>query len=218
MIKRLRLYSLFFLALGLCGFSQTLLADPVTYVFSSSSLDGNTTLDGSQFTLTVSDQGSGNVGFTFSNLGPFASYISEIYWHDALDLLGSYVSLPSGWSSTAHPSHLPGGDSSTGYWDPQADIANHRAAGIDPSESETFVLSLSGSNTLAQIISAIDSGDLLVGIHVRGIDPRLVVSSDSDAFLLQGRRDVPEPTTMLLLVAGLIVVGLLSHYKLGMGA
>ena len=178
-----------------------------THAFNMDSIDGNTTLDGTQFGVEVIDIGGGQVEFKLSNAGPTASRIHQIYWDDDASVLDSLFSADPGFGTDpASPGNLPGGNNIAFSADFGVDVnpPKPQTKAIGPGDMASFVFDLDGIATAADVDAAIVAGTLRLGIHVQGIDPRVVVSSDSDAFVTGGN-PIPEPTTLLLFGSGLLV-------------
>ena len=137
----------------------------------------------SQFTADVTNEGGGVVSFKFNNAGPVDSFIAQVYWDDDLGLFTGFNTLASNWDTPATPPNVPNGNSVGFFADLGADADNPQAAnGIDVGEMAVFLLDLdvNGGATFADVIFALQSGDLRLGMHVQGIQP----SGQSDSFVI----------------------------------
>ncbi len=158
----------------------------------------------SQISVDVSDS-SGRVLFKFSNAGPIASNITEIYWDDDLPLLSNGPDIDASSTSAganfianvaANPGNLPGGNGVGFSADHSIDSANGNSNGINPGEMAGFLFDGSTNS----VIAAIQAGSLRLGMHVRSIG----IGGQSESFV-----SVPEPSALAILTAGLFGIGLL---------
>lgn len=156
--------------------------------------------------------------FTFRNIGPDASSITDIYFEDNTGLFDSFIDfieMPGvAFSQGASPPNLPGGNNvgfnvTPGFAfdsDPPA-----QPKGVNPDEqlgikiklTQTYISLNAGLEALKNALDP-DTGNLRVGIHVQGY-----ASGGSEAFINGGNGDtpggvVPEPGTMVLVGFGLI--------------
>ena len=177
-----------------------------------------------QLSVDVTDQGSGLVLFTFSNTGPEASSITDVYFNDASlfdfaslidadDNPNGYLSDPGvDFSPYASPGDLPGGNNASPpfvmapaspSFDSDPDV---QANGVNPGE---FLGILFEDASFTDVIAAINSLDLRIGIHVQGF-----ASGGSESFVNgNGISSVPEPAAMLLLGGGLICLAVVGRKK-----
>jgi hypothetical protein len=165
-----------------------------------------------QFSASLSDLGGGQVGITFSNSGPEASIIADVYIDDGASVFTGIASITDGtgtdFESGADPADLPGGNtvSPTFVADFSADAeppTGTNGNGADPGESFTLVMNLAGGVTFADVQAAIADGSLRLGIHGQGLG----TSGGSESFVNGGGENaVPEPTAALIFGAGLLVV------------
>ena len=157
-----------------------------------------------QLSMEVIDDGGGLVSFKFFNAVGEASSITDIYFDDA-SLLGGSSITDSGsgvsFSGLATPPNLPGGSSispafvATTSTDSDPPVV---ANGVNTSSEWVQVsFSLLSGQDYQDVIDALGTGDLRVGLHVQGF-----ASGGSEAFV-NSSTPVPEPGTMLLLGAGL---------------
>ena len=136
--------------------------------------------------------------FTIANNG--IGYVSEVYFDLSSGMSVSFLGGTGGnvfFYPGANPGSLPGG-SSVGFVsdasfdsDPAGTIRN----GIDPGETGTFRI-------LGATLDSFDAGTLAAGVHVRDL-----INSSASLVTTTTRQTVPEPETLVLLTAGLIVAG-----------
>jgi hypothetical protein len=181
-------------------------------------LEDNSPIDLSgQLFVDVLDAGGGQVSFEFQNLGPLASSISGIYFHDMngdIDppLVIADQSAGVSFSLGASPPDLPGGENAdppfvttTGLLmdaDSQGGKSNN---GINPGE---WLLVLADAFTdFNSIIAALISGDLRIGLHV------IALSDGQSETYITNPTPIPLPAGLLLFLSGLAGVGFLGRYK-----
>jgi hypothetical protein len=163
----------------------------------------NCTTGEAQLVVDVDPNGT-QVDFKFSNKGPNASSITDVYFADGT-LLG-IATITDGpgvnFSEGANPGNLPGGASIfpafTAKFSADSD-APPPINGVNPGESLTITFDLINGKTFADTIAALGNGDLRIGIHVQSFS-----NGGSESFV-----HVPEPGFYGLLsmgLAGLYVV------------
>lgn len=166
----------------------------------------NTTTGEAQFLLEVGLVG-GNALFTFTNNGPNGSVMSELYWDDNTGVLNAMLSIDDSDPGVDYesvgtgvsPGNLPAGNP-VGF---SADFATepnnpqpHKGIGIN--ESLGVLFSINGS--FADVIAALNAGDLRVGVHAQSF-----ANGGSESFI-NGGTAVPTPGTAamgVVLLAGL---------------
>ena len=147
----------------------------------------------SQFSAEVTDAGAGLVSFKFSNAGPIASYIADIYWDFDGSLLTGFDTIAPDWNEPATPGNLPGGNMVGFSADLSVDADPPPARnGIHPGEMATFILTTGG--TFDAIVAALTDGSLRLGLHVQGIGSK----GESDGFVSV---PVPLPTAAWMGIA-----------------
>jgi len=158
-----------------------------------------------QLFVTVSDPCNSQVLFTFTNTGPKASSITDVYFDD-----GSLLSIASidnsdpgvSFSSPASPPNLPGGNNvsppfvTTPGFSADSDPPV-QPKGVNPGESLGILFNLQDSRTFNDVINELNDTTLRIGIHVQGFD-----SGGSESFV-----NIPAPGALLLASIGLTLVG-----------
>jgi hypothetical protein len=151
----------------------------------------------------------GQVSFTFTNAVGIASSISEIYFQDG-PLLGeaSLNQVGTNFSAgPANPGNLPGGNNLTPPFIAtelfSADAQGNPSNGIDTaSDSLRMTFHLLNSKSFDDCVSALQTGDLRIGMHVRAIG----TDGQSDSFVNNSITAVPLPMTSTMAMAGLSMV------------
>ena len=173
----------------------------------------------SQLSVEVTPYASSTnqVLFYFSNVGPSASSITDVYFDNG-DLFTFGLILNStgvSFSPEAAPVNLPGGRT-IHFVANQALSADSNSPtqpnGVNPGEDLGIVLVLLAGNDFQNVLDELASGDLRVGIHVQGF-----ASGGSESFV-NNPNPVPEPATMLLLGTGLIGLAAFGRKRFSIGA
>jgi hypothetical protein len=166
-----------------------------------------------QLFMDVTDAGSGQVSFDFVNLGPEASTVARIYFDYTFEMFSDWyfhdLACGVSFSEDASPPNLPGGkpfgfgaDFSLG-----ADPAPPKN-GINPGESLEIIFDLAAGFTFSDVIQALLSSDLQIGIHVIAFD-----SGDGESFI-NNPQIVPLPPTIILMGTGLFgLIGMRKRLK-----
>jgi hypothetical protein len=189
-------------AIALAAFAAPASAGPI-YTFSciTNNDPGDCAIGQAQLSMEVIDEGGGLVGFKFFNAVGEASSIADVYFDDD-SLLGGFSITDSGvgvaFSAPATPPDLPGGGLSftaTSSFDSDPPVVANGVSSATEWLEITF--SLQSGGTYQDVIDALGTGDLRVGLHVQGFQ-----TGGSESFI-SNPNPVPEPGTLLLLGAGL---------------
>lgn len=178
---------------------------------------------GPQLLMEVTEGSTSGIDFTFLNIGDIDSFIADIYFDATPDDAINYASYSFSeigqvaFSIDATPGNLPGGNtiSFSSDWDADSDspvakmgIDNYATGDTGGPESLTINFAYTANQTFEDVISLINSGDLLVGLHVQGIAP-----NDKSEAYVNNIVPVPEPTTTALVFFGLGIAGLTAIGK-----
>ncbi len=136
---------------------------------------GDVAIGMAQLFVEVIDSSPGFVDFKFTNVGPLASSIADIYFDDG-SLLGisTIINGPgTSFSQGASPGNLPGGNNCDPAFVTTAGFSADsdppvQPNGVNPGEMVTIRFSLVGGQTFADVIDEISGGTLRIGIHVQG--------------------------------------------------
>jgi len=164
---------------------------------------GDCSIGQSQLHLDVTSVMGLGVQFEFTNVGASQSTIAGVYWDDASGLLNSLASISNmgvAFSANGSPPDLPGGNSISPPFSADFRVnANSPAPqnGVNPGDTLDVVFNLQGGVSPADVISALNSGALRVGLHVINF-----ASGGSESFV----NVVPEPATFALVALGLAVL------------
>jgi hypothetical protein len=159
--------------------------------------------DCSLATSTVSWAWDG-LDFTVANSGD--GYVSEVYFDLGAGMSASFLSGTGGnvfFYAGANPGSLPDGGSvgfvSDASFD--SDPAGRTRNGIDLGETATFRIT-------GAALDSFDADTLVAGLHVRSL-----VDSSASLVTTTVTTPIPEPSTYGLLLAGLGVVGFVTHRR-----
>ena len=205
-------------AIGMVLWCSSVQAAP-TYSFLpiTSNNAANVAAGQAQLFVDLSDPGSDQVLFTFINIGPAPSSITDVYFDDGA-LLG-IASIQGGdgvaFSQFASPANPPGGNTlvppfvtSTGF---SADSdAPAQPNGVNPGEWLGIAFDLQSGRTFADVVQDLDDGALRIAIHVQGFE-----NGGSEAFVNNGTvATVPAPGALLLSGIGTALIGYVRRRRI----
>lgn len=181
---------------------------------------GDAAIGEAQLFVELFDVGGNQVNFTFTNSGPEASSIADVYFDDG-SLLGiAYIDNSDPgvqFSQNATPSELPGANSVIPIFETTADFSADsdtpvQSNGVNPGESLGITFDLQTGATFDDVINDLTSGDLRIGIHVQGF-----ASGGSESFVNNGIVDgdgvIPAPGALLLCSIGAGCLGWLRRRR-----
>lgn len=197
-----------------------LLAAPASFAvsFGFQNITGNAATDAeigeAQLHLDVTDRGSGIVRFAFTNSGPAASSVTDIYFDSRITLLGGMGIIDADqnggdpgvdFSKGATPGNLPGANLANPAFQATRGLSADsdppvQRNGINPGELLVLLFNLRNQSDFDDVIAALGSGQLRVGSHVQGF-----AGGGSESFV--NGPAVPEPNTALLATIAVGFVG-----------
>ncbi len=161
---------------------------------------GDCAIGQAQTSVDVTSPGAGQIQFQLKNVGAAQSTIAGVYWDDSslLDSIASISSVGVSFAENGSPPDLPGGNSIVPAF--SADFRVNANApppqnGVNPGDVLDVVFNLGSGVAPADVITALNSGALRVGLHVINF-----ASGGSESFVTV---PVPEPSTLLLGAVGL---------------
>lgn len=157
------------------------------------------------------------VRFEFTNTGPAASSICDVYFDDG-SLLGLAEIINStgvSFGAPAAPANLPGGASifppfvtTAGFSADSNPPVEHN--GVNPGETLSILFDLQAGRTYADVLSELALGDLRVGLHAQGF-----AGGGSESFINDPDPiSAPVPGSFLLCSLGIAVAGLVHRQRL----
>ncbi len=166
----------------------------------------NNTVGGFAIPGAVAAPNAGQVLFVFHNAGPIVSTITQIYFYDGTLLgLPSIIYQPAGvsFAPDSTPGHLPGlsPDPSASFEADASDPAPHN--GVNPGEKVGILFNLLEDVDYDDVLAAIGSQDLLIGMHVQSIS----TEDWSESMIAVPGVVVPEPASILGLGTILLLIG-----------
>jgi hypothetical protein len=161
---------------------------------------GDCAIGEAQLSMNVTSESASQVRFTFSNSGPAASVISEVYFDDG-SLLG-IASIVNGtgvvFQQDANPPNLPGGQNAVPPFEVTAGFLAQATPspamnGVGPGEFVAIIFNLQNGAVFDDVLAQLGDGRLRAGIHVISY-----ASGGSESFV-----NAPEPAAALLAAAAL---------------
>lgn len=222
------------LLLVLAGLPSVSRADLYTYDFATCVTNNNPATDaqtGSQFLVDVSSVANPQqVLFTFRNIGPVASSITDVYFDDGTLLGIASVENSPGVQFTQYipgnkheggnpvsPGDLPGGSSLAAPFEVTAGFSADsdspaQSNGVNVKEYVGVLFNLQDGKDFQSVITALAGGlthpeiegGLRIGIHVQGFD-----GGGSEGFI-NGDVQLPPPPPPPVPVPGAVLLGLLG--------
>lgn len=151
---------------------------------------------------------STTVNFIFRNVGSVASSITDFYWDDATSVLlgitNIFSSPGTSISAGASPPNIPAPNGVTPSFSASFSADSNPPAapnGINIGEFVNFSVLMAGGIAFSDVIAAMDSGKLRLGVHVQAFP-----NGGSESFVngvVEPPAPVPLPAAGWLMIAGL---------------
>ena len=205
----------FVLALGL--FCVDVEAAPTySFVNITNNNAGNAAIGEAQLFVELLDPGSSQVTFMFTNTGPEASSIADVYFDDGalLGIASIDDSLPGvEFSQNAIPPDLPGKNNVTPSFDTTAGFSADsdppvQLSGVNPAEWLGITFNLQAGRGFDDVVTDMATGALRIGIHVQGF-----ANVGSESFINNGEHcngKIPAPGAVIL---GSIGIGCINYLR-----
>jgi len=168
-----------------------------------------------QMFVTVGDPGFSQVLFSFTNIGPYVSSLTQVYFDDdgVLSAMTSIDNSDPGvsFSQYAKPANLPGANRlsppfvTTPGFSADSDLPKV-PKGINPGESLGIIFGLQPDKTFSNVLGSLKNGSLRIGIHVQGFS-----DGGSETFVNNGI--IPAPNALILAAIGTVLVGWLHRQR-----
>lgn len=177
----------------------------------------NVAVGKAQAGLDVSSYGTNQVKFFFTNIGLAAAAISNIYFDEPTALFTTATTIQNGTSTSFYkpttPTNMTGGSAIGFVADKQiAAYTPVTTNGINPGESLGVVLTLASGKVFNDVITALQTSALRVGIRMQGFS-----AAGGESFINKPTSSTPPPPVVPepsgLVLASLAAVGLAVSRK-----
>jgi hypothetical protein len=186
--------------------STGLAAPTYTFINVTNNNVGDAAIGEAQLSVEILDEGSNQVQFLFSNSGPAASSITDVYFDDG-SLLGIATILNEpgvSFSAVASPPNLPGANNASPPFVTTAGFSADsdppvQPYGVNPGEQLGITFDLQNLRFYDDVLDELASGALRIGLHVQGFS-----SGGSESFV-NNPSVVPTPSALLLGSIGFVL-------------
>ncbi|HUV65499.1 MAG TPA: hypothetical protein VMW24_16500 [Sedimentisphaerales bacterium] len=201
------------LALSLCWVDADA-APTYSFINITNNDPGNAAIGEAQLFVELFDLGPGQIRFAFTNTGPQASSITDVYFDDGTLLgIASIVNSPGlvEFSQLASPPNLPGAnnavppfETTVGFSADSDPPVEH--LGVNPGESLGIIFDLKTGGVFDDVVNELAFGTLRIGIHVQGFS-----NGGSESFVSNGV--IPAPGALILCSLGVGCVNWLRRRR-----
>jgi len=136
----------------------------------------NAAIGEAQLSVELFNPGPGQVHFAFTNAGPQASSITDVYFDNGTLLgIASIINSPGlvEFSQLASPPELPGANNAIPPFETTLGFSADsdppvQPLGVNPGEYLGIIFNLQPGGTFGHVVSDLATGSLRIGIHVQG--------------------------------------------------